>query len=75
MAADETMRQAAQANDKANFGHVFVPAFEDALVDHHAENGDFVNMVFQDKRLRDALGALMMDKVYGRLTRAESPPA
>ena len=68
MAADEKMRQAAVANDKANFGHVFVPAFEDALVDHHAENGDFVNMVFQDKRLRDALGALMMDKVYGRLT-------
>ena len=37
-------------------------------VSHHAENGDFVNMVFQDERFKEALSALMMDKVYGRLT-------
>ena len=68
LAVSETIQLAAKANDKANFGHVFGPAFEDALVDHHAENGDFVNLVFQDTLLRSALNALMMDRVYGRLT-------
>lgn len=33
---------AAQSNDKDNFKHVFEPAVKDALLDHHAENGDFI---------------------------------
>ena len=68
MVNNEQMQLAAKANDKANFGHVFIPALEDALVDHHAENGQFVDLVFRDDAFRHALNALMMDRVYGRLT-------
>ena len=67
LAASEEIQLAAKANDKANFGHVFIPAFKDALVDHHAENGQFVDLVFRDEELMNALNALMMDRVYGRL--------
>lgn len=68
LAGSESLQLAAKANDKANFGHVLVPAFEDALVDHHAENGDLVNLFFQDARVRALVNALMTDRVYGRLT-------
>ncbi|MCD4748581.1 MAG: hypothetical protein K8R59_04330, partial [Thermoanaerobaculales bacterium] len=67
----EEIQLAAKANDKANFGHVFIPAFKDALVDHHAENGQFVDLVFKDDQLMKALNALMLDRVYGRLRLAD----
>ena len=66
---------AAKANDKANFGHVFVPAFKDALVDHHAENGQFVDLVFGDDQLMKALNALMLDRVYERLRPSDDATA
>ena len=68
LAQSENIQLAAKANDKVNFGHVFVPAFKDALVDHHAENGEFVDLVFGDDQLMNALNTLMLDRVYERLS-------
>lgn len=53
----------ARANDKGNFGHVFIPAFKNALADHYAENGEFANLVFGDDQLMKALNVLMLDRV------------
>ncbi len=68
LARSERIQLAAKANDKANFSHILVPAFEDALVEHHAENGDLVNLFFQDPRVQALVNTLMTDRVYGRLT-------
>jgi type I restriction enzyme, R subunit len=67
LSQSEGIKLAAKANDKANFGHVFSPAFKDALVDHHDENGQFVDLVFRDDQVMRALNTLMMDRIYGRL--------
>ena len=75
LAQSEKIQLAAKANDKGNFGHVFIPAFKDALVDHHAENGTFVDLVFKDDRLMHALNALMLDRVYERLRPSDDATA
>ncbi len=75
MAQSEKIQLAATANDKDNFGHVFIPAFKDALVDHHAENGQFVDLVFSDDQLIKALNALMLDRVYERLRPSDDATA
>ncbi len=75
MAQSEEIQFAAKANDKGNFGHVFIPAFKDALVDHHAENGQFVDLVFGDDQLMKALNALMLDRVYERLRPSDDATA
>lgn len=67
LAGQSNIQMAAQANDKDNFKHVFEPAVKDALLDHHAENGDFINKLFEDDKLLKTLCDLMMDRVYGRL--------
>ena len=67
LAGQPDIQMAAQANDKDNFKHVFEPAVKDALLDHHAENGDFINKLFEDDKLLKTLCDLMMDRVYGRL--------
>ena len=54
---------------------MFDPAFKNALVDHHAENGQFVDQVFDDDRLMHALSGLMLDRLYGRLRGAEGTVA
>ncbi|MEM9405158.1 MAG: hypothetical protein AAGA81_03885 [Acidobacteriota bacterium] len=66
MSASETMRQAASVNDEGNFRVIFDPAFSEALVDHHSENGDFVDLVFRDQALREALNKLVSERVYSR---------
>ena len=53
---------------------MFMPALENALVAHHSENGDFVNEVFSNPELRQALSALMTDRVYSTL-QPEAAPA
>ena len=65
--ADEKIQLAARANDKTNFGHVFIPANEKAMVEHVDEKGDFVNHFFDNQELRRALNDLMMDRVYKKL--------
>lgn len=64
---DENMKLGVVANDRGNFAHLFGPAFENALVDHHAENGDFIDLLFRNDELRGFLSALMMDRLYTRL--------
>ena len=67
------IRLAATANDKNNFGHTFIPAFEDALADQHTEHEDFVNQVFSDDDVMQELSTLMRDLVYGRLHDTGNP--
>ena len=45
---NEEIQLAAKANYKANFGHVFSPTNEEAMVDHASEKSDFVNLFFQE---------------------------
>jgi type I restriction enzyme R subunit len=67
LAADDGLQQAAKVNDKGNFGHVFKPALEDALMDRHAKHTDFINKVFGDEALGEFFRALMLDRVYEAL--------
>ena len=57
---------AARVNDEGNFRVVFDPEFSAALVDHHSENGDFVDLVFRDEALRATLNQLVSSRVYAR---------
>ncbi len=60
MVNNEQMQLATRANDMTNTGHRFVPALKDALVDHHAENGQFVALVFCDGAPTHGLSVLML---------------
>jgi len=72
LAGREDIRLAARANDAANFGHVFSPALKRMLVDHHAENGQLVDMIFSDERVMRTVDQLMRERVYGRLAKEET---
>lgn len=65
--AEESIKLSAEANDKDNFAHVLLPALENKLVEHHDENGQFVDLVFRDDKFRKALGELILERVYGTL--------
>jgi len=64
--ADE-VRLGAEANDKANFAHIFNPALEGTMAEHLDENTDFVTMFFQDGELRKFLTTRMLHDVYDRI--------
>ena len=68
LVGDEKIQLAAKVNDKDHFTPILVPAFSNALLDHHQDNTDFVNLVFQDERVRSLLNSIMLDRVYGRLS-------
>ena len=71
MVDDETMQQSAEANTRENFEYVAGPAFEQALIDRHAEHGRFIDRVYSDADLLKFLRGRVLDEVYRRL-RAES---
>ncbi len=64
--ADE-VRMGAEANDKANFAHVFNPALEGTMAGHLEDNTDFVTLFFQDGDLRNFLTKRMLNEVYERI--------
>ena len=73
LASQPDIQQAARSNDKDNFKHIFEPAVKDALLDHHVDNGEFINKLFADEKLLKTLCELMMNRVYGRLAPAPLP--
>ena len=66
ISASDEIRQAATVNDEGNFRHVFDPAFSGVLVEHHSENGDFVDQVFRDRALQEALSQIVSARVYSK---------
>ncbi len=74
LVADEGVQQAAEANDKMNFGYVFHPKLDAALLDRHAKHADFIDKVFADQEIGGLFRALMLDQIYERLT-SEKPQA
>jgi type I restriction enzyme, R subunit len=71
LVADNTIRQAADANDKENFGYVFTPKLDEALLDRHAKHGEFIDRVFADADMGRMFRSEMLRLVYGRLTEPE----
>ena len=67
LVADARMRQAAEANDKANFSHVFNPALDKALLDRHEGHREFINQLFERDDLMRVFRRMMLDEVYERL--------
>ncbi len=67
--ADDTVRKAAQVNDRANFDFVGKDAFDDALIERHAKHGAFIDRVFADKEVLEYLRAKVLDQVYEEVTR------
>jgi len=63
----EEVRLGAEANDRANFAHIFNPALEGTMADHLEDNTDFVTLFFQDGDLRKFLTKRMLQEVYGRI--------
>ena len=74
LVAAEHMRRGAEANDKANFAHVFNEALSDMMADHLADNTDFVNLFFEDGDLRNFLTKRLLDEVYRRIRSGDAPP-
>ena len=65
---DDTLQQAAKVNDKGSFKIPFDEALDDALVSKHEKNETFINKVYGDKELETLFKALMLDRVYEKLT-------
>lgn len=72
LVADERIRTAQRANDRANFSYVFNPALDKALVDRHENHRDFINQLFDRGDLMAFFRGKMLDEVYERL-RVEAP--
>jgi type I restriction enzyme R subunit len=69
------VRLGAEANDKANFAHIFNPALEGTMAEHLEDNTDFVTLFFQDGDLRNFLTKRMLNEVYERIrTKKEEAP-
>ena len=67
LVSSDEVRLGAEANDKANFAHIFNPALEDKMTEHLEENGDFVTLFFQDTELRKFLTTRLLNEVYARI--------
>lgn len=64
--ADE-VRLGAEANDKANFAHIFNSALEGTMAEHLEDSTDFVTLFFQDGELRKFLTTRLLHEVYDRI--------
>ncbi len=64
---DESVKKAAQVNDRANFEFVGKDAFDDALVDRHGKHAEFIDRVFGDKEILAFLRTRVLDEVYRSL--------
>jgi len=71
LVADAAIRQAADANHKTNFGYVFTPKLDEALLDRHAKHAEFIDRVFADADVGRLFRSLMLEEVYGRLREPE----
>jgi len=71
LVADEAVQQAAEANDKENFGYVFTKKLDEALLDRHTKHAEFIDRVFADQDIGRLFRSLMLEEVYGRLREVE----
>lgn len=63
----DDVRLGAEANDKANFAHIFNSALESTMAEHLEGNTDFVTLFFQDGELRKFLTTRLLHEVYERI--------
>ena len=63
----DDVRLGAEANDKANFAHIFNPALEGTIAEHLDDNTDFVTLFFKDEELRKFLTKRLLNEVYERI--------
>jgi type I restriction enzyme R subunit len=73
--ANAGLQQAARANDKGNFAVPFREALDDALVNRHGKDAEFINQLFADQALGEFFRGWMLEQVYGRLRRGGGPRA
>jgi type I restriction enzyme, R subunit len=65
--ADPKVQEAAEANDKEHFGIALKKPLEDALLDKHGKNGEFVDAVFTDVEILKAFKAEMVEGLFRKL--------
>ncbi|MEQ8982496.1 MAG: type I restriction endonuclease [Deltaproteobacteria bacterium] len=63
----DDIRLSAEANDEANFAHVFNPALANTMAEHLEVDADFVTLFFEDPHLREFLSKRMLQEVYKRI--------
>jgi type I restriction enzyme R subunit len=70
--ADPKVRQAAIANDEENFGHVFVPVFEDKMMDHFDTTADLGRKYFDPQQnFRSSLNRSARSAAWQMIRRQE----
>lgn len=68
---DDGLRQAAQANDRANFAVPFREALDDVLVTRHEKHADLISKLFADQTPGDFFRGWMLGQVYSKLHNAD----
>jgi type I restriction enzyme R subunit len=70
--ADPKVRQAAVVNDEENFGHVFVPVFEDKMMDHFDTTADLGRKYFDPQQnFRSSLNRSARSAAWRMIRRQE----
>ena len=69
---DDSIRQAAIANDKENFGYVFLKALEDLFIDRMDQNEEITAKFMNEPEFKKAVGKHLLDQVYEHIHASES---
>ncbi|PRP99654.1 type I restriction endonuclease subunit R [Enhygromyxa salina] len=69
MLEDPQLRQAAQANDEANFGLVCDPRVEGTMMDRYDKYGEFLDDLFDNEEMRGFFNAQMRKRLYEAFTK------
>lgn len=67
MKADESVRQAAMANDEENFQYPARKALEDVLLGRHQQNAELIDRVFADQAFGELVARSLLSKIYQRI--------
>jgi len=70
MVLDETLAKQAQSNTKENFKFGFEEKFMDAVIDRMSQNEELFTKIMDDDLMAEMLKDLLLDKVYGRLSKS-----
>jgi len=69
---DSSLRQAALANTKENFGYVFRKALEGLFIDRMDQNEQITALFLNDQRVRNAISEKLLDEVYEKIHAVDS---
>jgi type I restriction enzyme R subunit len=69
--ANDTLRQAAQANTMENFGYVFLKSLEDLFIDRMGQNEDITARFMNDADFKRLVGQHLLKQVYEQIN---TPP-